>query len=214
MSSLSVSVANGTQTSEGHQSAPSTPRERILDVAYELFSRAGVRGVGIDEVIDRAGVAKATLYRHFPTKNELVLAFLSLREQRSTHELIEAEAERRAHAPQARLLAIFDVLDDWFAREDFEGCSFVKVLLEFGPDHPAGAASIRHLRNVRAFPERLAREAGIRDPVSLAHDWHLLMKGAVISAVEGDPHAAHRGREIAMRVLDQHQPGATPVPAT
>ena len=70
-------------------------RERILDAAYELFSRRGIQAVGVNEVTERAGVATATLYRHFPSKEKLVLAFLDLREQRWTKDLIEAEAIRR-----------------------------------------------------------------------------------------------------------------------
>src|SRR6266498_5045721 len=88
-------------------------RERILRTAYDLFARRGTRGVGIDEVIDRAGVAKATLYRHFPSKDDLVLAFLQRRERRWTLEFIEAEARRRGSTPEGRLLAIFDVFDEW-----------------------------------------------------------------------------------------------------
>jgi AcrR family transcriptional regulator len=110
--------------------ARADPRERILDTAYQLFSRRGVRDVGIDEVIERAGVAKATLYRHFPSKNDLVLAFLERREQRWTLGLVEAEARRRGATPEERLLAIFDIFDDWFHRDDFDTCSFINVLVE------------------------------------------------------------------------------------
>src|ERR1700676_5259537 len=85
-------------------------RERILDAAYELFSRRGIQAVGVNEVIQRAGVATATLYRHFPSKEKLVLAFLDLREQRWTKDLIKAGAMRRGSNPEERLLAIFDVL--------------------------------------------------------------------------------------------------------
>ena len=106
------------------------PRERILDTAYELFSHRGVHDVGIDELIERAGVAKATLYRHFPSKDELVLAFLEQREQLWTYGWVEAEARRRGKTPEEQLLAIFELFDEWFHREDFEGCSFVNVLLE------------------------------------------------------------------------------------
>src|ERR1700732_5584746 len=85
-------------------------RERILDAAYELFSRRGIEAVGVNEVAERAGVATATLYRHFPSKDKLVLAFLDLREQRWTKDIIEAEAIRRGSKPEAPLLAIFDLL--------------------------------------------------------------------------------------------------------
>src|SRR5918996_5556738 len=98
-------------------------RERILDTSYELFSQRGVRAVGVDELIERAGVAKATLYRHFPSKDDLVVAFLERREQRWTREWVEAEATRRASDPEGQLLAIFDAFDEWFRRKDFEACS-------------------------------------------------------------------------------------------
>src|SRR5919108_4448369 len=87
------------------------PRERLLDTAYELFSKRGIRGVGIEEVIERAGVAKATLYRHFPSKDDLVLAFLERREQHWTDDIHEAQARHRDGEPEDRLLAIFDVFD-------------------------------------------------------------------------------------------------------
>src|SRR6266404_7816167 len=109
-----------------------TPRERIERTAYELFSRHGVRAVGVDTLSARAGVAKMTLYRHYPSKDELALAFLRRREELWTRSWLQQEVERRAQAPAARLLAVFDVFDKWFRRSDFEGCSFVKVLLEHG----------------------------------------------------------------------------------
>jgi AcrR family transcriptional regulator len=124
-------------------------RERILDTAYELFSRRAIRDVGIDEVIEQAGVAKATLYRHFPSKDELVIAFLERREERWTLAWVEAEARQRGSTPEEQLLAIFELFDEWFHREDFEACSFINVLLEMGPAHPAGQASVRHLASIR-----------------------------------------------------------------
>jgi AcrR family transcriptional regulator len=180
-------------------------RERILGTAYELFSRRGVRAVGIDEVIERAGVAKATLYRHFPSKDELVLAFLDLREQRWTRDFVEAEAKRRGANPEARLLAIFDVFDEWFHRDDFEACAFINVLLEMGPEHPAGSASILYLERIRALVRRFADEAGLRDTESFARSWHILMKGSIVSAAEGDTDAAQRGKAMARLLIDQYR---------
>jgi AcrR family transcriptional regulator len=180
-------------------------RDRILETAYELFSQRGVRGVGVDEVIDRAGVAKATLYRHFPSKDALVLAFLELREQRWTHEFVEAEAQTRGSDPEERLLAIFDVFDEWFHREDFEACSFINVLLEMGAQHPAGDASVEYLDHIRLFVRRFADEAGLRDTESFARSWHILMKGSIVSAAEGDLEAAQRGKAMARLLLDDHR---------
>jgi AcrR family transcriptional regulator len=183
----------------------SSARRRILDTSYELFSRRGVRAVGIDEVIERAGVAKATLYRHFSSKDALVLAFLDLREERWTRDFVEAEAISRGATPEERLLAIFDVYDEWFHRDDFEACSFVNVLLEVGPRHAAGGASIEHLERIRAMVRRFAGEAGLRDPESFARSWHILMKGSIIAATEGDARAAQRAKSMARLLIEQHR---------
>jgi AcrR family transcriptional regulator len=180
-------------------------RERILDASYELFSQRGIRAVGVNEVIERAGVATATLYRHFASKDELVLAFLAEREQRWTKDIVEAGAMRRGSNPEERLLAIFDVLDEWFQREDFEAGSFMKVLLELGPEHPAGGASVWHLEQIRSIVRRLAEEAGLRDTDSFARSWHILMEGSILVATEGDTRAAQRGKAMARLLIDQHR---------
>jgi AcrR family transcriptional regulator len=180
-------------------------RERILETAYDLFSHRGIRSVGVDEVIERAGVAKATLYRHFRSKDDLVLAFLERREQLWTQEFVEAQARRRGATPEEQLLAIFDVFDEWFRRDDFEACSFINVLLEMGPAHRAGGACVRHLDNVRSVVRTLAEEAGLRDLDAFARSWHILMKGAIVSAAEGDADAAQRAKSMAGLLLQQHR---------
>jgi AcrR family transcriptional regulator len=179
---------------------------RILDIAYDLFSERGVRAVGIDEVIEKADVAKATLYRHFRSKDELVLAFLQRREQRWTYEWLATDATRRGSTPQEQLLAIFDVFDEWFRRDDFEGCSFINTLLEMGAGHPLGTASASHLENIRSFLRSLAAQAGITDPEAFARTWHILMKGSIVAAMEGDPEAAQRAKSLARLLLAQYEP--------
>jgi AcrR family transcriptional regulator len=184
---------------------PGPARERILDVAYDLFARRGIRDVGIDEIIERAGVAKATLYRHFPSKDALVLAFLERREQLWTRDFVEAGARSRGQTPEERLLAIFDVFDEWFRTEEFEACSFINTLLELGPRHSVGKASIDYLENIRGVVRALAEEAGLRDVESFARSWHILMKGSIISATEGDLDAAKRAQKLAKLLIDQHR---------
>jgi AcrR family transcriptional regulator len=185
-------------------SVPAGPeaRERILEAAYDLFSRDGIRAVGIDAIIERSGVARMTLYRHFGSKDALVLAFLERREQRWTRDWLQQEVNRRADAPRDRLLAIFDVFDEWFQREDFEGCSFINVLLEIAdPQSELHRASADYLAKIRAFVADLAAEAGVAEPEALAHKWHILMKGSIVAAGEGDRSAARRAREMAALVL-------------
>src|SRR3954451_17558090 len=172
-------------------------RERILDTAYELFSRHGTRAVGVDRIIEEAGTAKMTLYRNFASKDELIVAFLEAREERWTYGWLKAEVERRADTPRARLLAIFDVFGEWFAREDFEGCSFINVMLEIDDrEDVARAASVQHLANIRGFLGTLAAEAGVADPDAFARQWHILMKGSIVAAAEGDALAAERAQEM------------------
>ncbi|MCW2976037.1 MAG: TetR family transcriptional regulator [Actinomycetia bacterium] len=182
------------------------PRERILESAYELFSRRGIAGVGIEEVITRASVAKATLYRHFPSKNDLVLAFLQRREQLWTHGWVEKEARLRGGTPEASLLAIFDLFDGWFHREDFEGCSFINVMLETAdPSSEIGAASAMHLENIRGVIRTLAEEAGLRDVEQFALSFHILMKGSIVQAAEGDLDAAKRSQGMARLLIEQYR---------
>jgi AcrR family transcriptional regulator len=192
------------------ETLPATPgaRERILDTAYELFARRGVRDVGVDELIERAKVAKATLYRYFPSKDELVDAFLQRREELWTLGWVEAEARRRGADPEDRLLAIFDLFDEWFHRDDFEGCSFINVMLEMGPNHRVGQRSVEHLANIRTVVAKLAGEAGLRDPDDFARSWHILMKGSIVQAGEGDTDAAQRAKEMARALIERFRPSS------
>lgn len=181
-----------------------TAHERILAASYDLFARRGIRDVSMDEVIASSGVAKATLYRHFPHKDDLVLAFLERREQLWTYGMVEAGARSRADTPADQLLAIFDVFHDWFQRADFEACSFVNVLLEMGPDHPAGRASSAHLATIRVLIASLATEAGLRDPDEFALAWHVLMTGSIVQASQGDLLAAKRSKAMARMLIAEH----------
>jgi AcrR family transcriptional regulator len=182
-----------------------TARERLLSSAYELFSQRGVRNVGIDEIVEHAGVARATLYRHFKSKDDLVLAFLEQREKLWTFGAIGAEARRRGGTAEEQLLAIFDVFDEWFQRDDFEACAFINVLVEMGPMHRLGQASIVYLRNIRTMVQELAIEAGIEDAETFAASWHILMKGSIVSATEGDRAAARRAQLMAQSLIATHR---------
>jgi len=181
---------------------PIEARERILDTSYALFSRHGVGAVGIDRIVAEARVAKMTLYRHFSSKEELVLAFLELRERRWTYGWLQSEMERRAEDPAARLLAAFDALGDWFEQRDYEGCPFLRTLMELGSSRGAvREAVVGHLGTVRALLARYAREARARDPERLSLDLQLLMLGAIAAASDGDRTAAQRARPMARALI-------------
>lgn len=190
-----------------------TARDRILRSAYTLFSRHGTRGVGIDTIIGHAEVAKKTLYRHFTSKDELILAFLEQRERLWTRAWLQGEVERRAQTPAGRLLAIFDVFGEWFPTSDFEGCSFINVMLEISErDSPVRQASVTQLANIRGFLCALAADAGVADTDGFARQWHILMKGSIVAAAEGDALAAARARELGLLLLAHHgiDPGIDP----
>jgi AcrR family transcriptional regulator len=183
-------------------------RERILAAAYELFSRRGIRAVGVDEIVAEAGVARMTLYRHFGSKDELVLAFLARREQQWTDGWLRHEVEARASEPEERLLAIFDVFDGWFREAGFEGCSFINVMLEIADlDDASRIASVAYLANIRGFLEGLARGVGVADPAAFARQWHILMKGSIVAAGEGDHEAARRAQAIGRLLLADARAG-------
>jgi AcrR family transcriptional regulator len=186
----------------GVETRPGNARERILEAAYELFSRRGIQAVGVDAVIERSGVARQTLYRHFGSKQELVLAFLERREELWTRGWLQAAIEERSTDPEERLLAIFDVFDEWFRTRDFEGCSFINVLLEH-PEQadPIHRAGVSYLAGIRAMIEDLMRQAGQPDSEDLARKWHILMKGSIVAAAEGDRDAARRAQEIGALLL-------------
>lgn len=196
------------EADRGVHAAPGGARERIMEAAYELFSRRGIRAVGIDAIIERAGVARMSLYRHFASKDELALAYLQLREERWTRGWVEAEIMRRATVPTDRLLAVFDIFDEWFRAEDFEGCAFINIMLESDddPSHPITLAGRSHLANIRNILDGLAREAGVTDAEDFAYKWHMLMKGSIIAAGEGDADAALRAQQVGRLLLAHHLP--------
>lgn len=200
-------AARDTQTLE----RPRRGRERILDAAYDLFSRGGVRAIGVDTITAEANVAKMTLYRNFASKSDLALAFLALREERWTVGWVQGEVLRRASTPAGQLLAIFEIFSEWFAREDFEGCAFVTSLLEFEDrGDPVRQACVEHLANIRSFVCDLATAAGVADPQRFAAQWHILMKGSIVAAHEGDRDAALAAREMGELLLQRH---GVPLPA-
>jgi AcrR family transcriptional regulator len=181
-------------------------REDVLKAAYDLFNQKGIRAIGVETIIARAGVAKATFYHHFPSKDDLVIAFLQRREQLWTREWFEAQVNRRGATPEERLLAIFDVFDEWFQRDDFEGCPFLRTLFEtfeaYQPqDNSVAAAARLHLASIRDIVRHYAEQAGVPYPDELAHKWQMLMAGSIVFAGYGDRSSARVAREAGALVL-------------
>jgi AcrR family transcriptional regulator len=179
--------------------------DRILSAAYPLFVHRGVRGVSLYEVQDAAGVSPSEFDSEFPSRDALAEECLRIREREWTVGKIAEGARERGVTPEGRLLAIFEVFDEWFHRDDYEACTFVNVLLEMGREHPLGRASVEYLVHIRQLVAGMAIEARLSDPDEFALSWHILMKGAIISAAMGDLGAALRAKEMARDLIGRHR---------
>jgi len=165
------------QPKEGTES----PRARVLATAGELFYRRGFQAVGVDEIVAQSGVAKMTLYRHFPSKDDLILAYLE-RAAAAFGAWFEG-ALARAVEPRAQLLTVFAALGELATNPRCLGCTFQSSAAEF-PDggHPAHRFALDHKQRVRSRFAELAARAGLRDPQALAGQLLLLMDGAWVAA--------------------------------
>ncbi len=177
------------------------PRERILDAAYELFASIGVNQAGVDTIAVQSGCSKQSLYNHYGSKANLAVAFLDRRESLWTRGFVEAEVLKHQE-PADALLSIFDLFDGWFRKSDFEGCSFINVLLESEIDGQVHQAATDHLAKVREIVRTLAVAAGFEGPDNFAQAWHMLMKGSIVSACEGNKNAAQQAKRVAQLMID------------
>jgi AcrR family transcriptional regulator len=199
-----VQVPRGISFPDLHSVSKGGAVNRILATAYDLFSLRGVRDVGINELIELSGVAKSTFYRHFPSKDDLVLAVLALRDQIWFDEVV-AEVQRRSCTSEEELLVIFDVFAERLGDGGYQSNVLIRVLMEMGPDHPLGRACVEYLARIRGHVQTLAEDAGLERCGEFARAWHLLLKGSIISAMEGDPQAAALARAMAESLIERHR---------
>jgi AcrR family transcriptional regulator len=178
-------------------------RERTLLTAYELFRSHGLTAVGVDRIVADAGVAKTTLYRHFRSKEDLVLAVLDRHEQVWTHGWLERVSRDGGDTPEAKILAIFDAFDDWFRQEAYRGCLFTNVSIEArGEEGPLGATAAARLSDIRQFIASVAEDGGVADPAEFAARIQMLLLGAIIQALNGDLGSARSARGVAKLLLE------------
>jgi AcrR family transcriptional regulator len=181
------------------QAKPSA-RERLLAAANELFYTEGVHTVGIDRVIEQAGVAKASLYNTFGSKDELVRAYLDSRHAETARRITRALSRYRT--PRDRLLGVFDAQGELYAEPGFRGCAFVSASAE-SPSDIVEKAATSYRDWVRTLFTDLVREARVPDPEDLAWQLHLLYDGASLSArMDHEPSAAITARKAAAALLD------------
>ncbi|MER7185257.1 TetR/AcrR family transcriptional regulator [Streptomyces hyaluromycini] len=182
-----------------------TARERLLSAANELFYAEGVQTVGIDRIIEHAGVAKASLYNTFGGKEQLIRAYLESRHTRLTERLLRAVDA--AGNPRDRLLAVFDAQAELFSEQDYHGCAFMAASAEAKHGSAIEEASDVSRAWVRALFTDLARDAGAPDPEALGRRLHLLYDGGVVSArMDRDPSVGAVAREAAAVFIDAALP--------
>jgi AcrR family transcriptional regulator len=176
---------------------PHPARDRLLGTAFRLFYAHGPRGVGIDTVIAESGVAKATLYKHFPRKDDLVLAYLDKVDQTWFGQL-RAAARAAGDDPREQLVGMFDALVSACRREGFHGCAFINAAAETRAGSEIHTRTVEHKAVVRAWVADLARRAGARDPQMLARQITLLVDGGLAAGVlDADPAAAEAAKQAA-----------------
>jgi AcrR family transcriptional regulator len=188
---------------------PADTRARLIETAQELFYRDGFHAVGLDRLLADVGVTKTTFYNHFQSKEELILEVLRARDQWWRQIFAARLRERAGDDPAAQLRAVFDVLDEFIAADEFNGCMFVNVAVEFPLPHtPAHRAAAEHKDLMGLLLRDLALRAGATDPIGLADELSLLMEGSYVTRqVTGNRHAAAIGRRAAA-VLIERQLGA------
>jgi AcrR family transcriptional regulator len=159
-----------------------TKRDELVRKALAAFYRNGFQATGMDRLAVETGVSKTSMYKHFRTKEELILAALRLRDEQFRN-LLTRRLEALADTPRGQLLALFDVLGEWFAQDDFRGCMFIKASAEYQErDHPIHVQSAEHKRLLFVHARKLAEAAGAPDPAALARALMLLEEGAIVTA--------------------------------
>lgn len=173
-------------------------REQIVTEALRLFYRDGFTATGVERICSEAGVSKKTLYNHFKSKDELVLATLHERDGLFRKKIMRS-TERLGSTPRKRLLTIFEAHGEWFAEKDFSGCMFINAAAEYSAhDDPNHIVCAQHKRLLRGYIRDLAEQAGARDPQLLSTQLNLLLEGAIVEAhVSGNKKSAALARSMA-----------------
>ena len=182
-----------------------TKRDELVRKALEIFYRNGFHATGIDMIAAQSGVSKTSMYKHFRTKEDLILAVLRLRDENFRNWLFR-RMDELATAPADKLLAIFDALEEWFSEQGFQGCMFIKASAEYqDPEDAIHAQSAEHKRLLFDHVVELTHQAGALRPEDLAHQLLLLKEGAIVMAVLGRGHNAARDAKKAAKKLIEGQ---------
>ncbi|MGD9690037.1 MAG: TetR/AcrR family transcriptional regulator [Phycisphaerales bacterium] len=167
----------------------STTRDRLIDVAADLFYAHGFQAVGLDQILEEVGITKTAFYKHFESKDELIVAVLGQRDQRELDEWMTYVRARGRAGAREQLGALFELLDEWFSQPQFRGCLFLNALTEFPSERdPINQAARKHGEHLARAIHELAQRAGAKDAEALTGQIMLLITGAIA--------ARHRGGEL------------------
>ena len=160
-------------------------RDELVKKALEVFNANGFHATGMDKLVSETGISKTSMYKHFRTKDDIILAVLQLRDENFRNWLYR-RVEALTDTPRGQLLAIYDALEEWFALPEFRGCMFIKASAEFQDlDHPIHVQSAEHKRLLTEHFVNTANAAGLSDPAGLTRQLMILKEGAIIMAVMG-----------------------------
>ena len=192
----------------GGEEPATTTRDRLIETALNLFYRYGFHAVGLDRILTDAGLTKTTFYNHFESKEDLIIAAIRRRDQWETQTFARMIQERAGYDPRAMLLAMFDVLEEWFTSKAFLGCLYINACAEFpSPHDPVHHVAAEHYREAERTIRQLADAAGADDPAALAEQMVLLIQGALTRRmVTRDDTAAAGAKEAAELLLKRHLP--------
>ena len=185
---------------------PSDTRQRLLEAALSRFYRDGFANVGLDQIIDEVGISKTAFYKHFESKDDLMVAILDEQSDRMIRQFRDLVARHGGQDPMERLRAIFHAVEHYSGIEGFKGCIFVNAAMEFPLAHePAHQAALRNKQAVEKTVRELAAAAGMADADALASELCLVMEGAyVLRNVTGRNDVVALARRVADRIIASH----------
>jgi AcrR family transcriptional regulator len=186
----------------------SSTRQRLTEAAVRRFYRDGFRNVGLEQVLADVGISKTAFYKHFECKEDLVLAALEMKNSWLQETFRAMVRERGGPAPVGQLRALLDVVDHIIDADDFQGCIFINVAMEFPlPHEPAHVAAANNKRAIEQIVHDLATQAGALDARELARELCLIMEGAYVTRqISGDKRSIEVARRVADLVITSHIP--------
>jgi AcrR family transcriptional regulator len=179
-------------------------RDQLIQTALELFAKNGIHATGVDSIVEQSGVTKKTLYAHFRSKEELILAVLRQYDELARNDFMR-RVESGGKTPRARLLAVFDFAERWFQQSNFYGCLFINTIGEYSDKGtPIRQICKEYKKLVKGYVRELCEQAGASDPQGLAEELAMLLEGATVTAqVSQNPKTAKIAKRVAKALIDK-----------